>query len=183
MHAALSLIFFIAGFFRAGITPVKTGPTTPAAIEQAGALVPNSALTPLISNISTNAAPAFGNWSNTIIPASLSAYTIPGAQLVGGIIQRFSASAATVDCTDTATNIINAIPGAVPNQTFRFEYANLGSQPVTLAPGVQVTMLGTNVIGGLTARLFLGQVMGSGAGGSGTVQISGLYAFGLQSGL
>lgn len=178
MYAVVYLVSLLAGFFRPGITSVKIGPTAPAAIEQAGALVPNGAIVLLLTQLANNASPNFGNFSTTLIPASLSATTISGSQMPMGLIRRFSFTAATTDCTDTATNIVNAIPGAVPLQTFPMFYANLGSQPVTLAGGTGVTMAGTNVIGGFSLRMFLGQVTGSSA-----VTMTGLFAFGLQSGL
>lgn len=178
MLAALNLVFFIAGFFRNGITPVKVAPTTPANIEQAGALVPNSALVTALAAISTNAAPAFLNFTTTIVPQSLAAQTYPGSSMVGGIIQRYGPAGTTVDCTDTATNIVNAIPGAVPLQTFPLFLANMGSSALTMAGNTGVTIAGTNVIGGFSVRLFLGQVTGSGA-----VTMTGLFSLALQSGL
>lgn len=163
MSVLIRLLVLIAGFFRPLITPVKTGQTAPGAMEQAGALVPNGAVVQAVTNLANNAAPAFGNWSQTLIAASLTATTYQAAQIVGGIIRRFSPGAAFTDCTDTATNIVNAIPGAVPLQTFPVIIANLGSGLETLAGGSGVTIAGTSVIGSATGRLFLGQVTGSGA--------------------
>jgi hypothetical protein len=159
----IKLLVFLAGFFRPRITNVKTAPPNPANMEQAGALVPNAAVVSAVAALSANAAPAFGNWSQTLVPANLTAATYLAGQLVGGIIRRFSPGAAFTDCTDTATNIVAAIPGAVPLQTFPVIIANLGSGAQTLAGGTGVTIAGTAAIASATARLFLGQVTGSGA--------------------
>jgi hypothetical protein len=178
MYAVVTLWSLIAGFLRPSITPVKTGPTTPAATEQAGALIPNVAVVATWTALSQNASPAFGNFIPVQVPASLPATTLSGSQLPMGIIQRFSPGAAFTDCTDTGTNIVNAIPGAVPLQTFPFIIANLGSFAMTLGMGSQVTLAGTGVIGGFSARLFLGQVTGSNA-----VTINSMFGWGLSSSL
>jgi hypothetical protein len=162
MYAVLNLIALLAGFLRFLITSVKTNPDPIAGIEQDGALVPNGALVGAMNALQTNASPAFGNWSQTLIPA-IAAATYNGNNMVGGIIRRFSPGAAFTDCTDTATNIVNAIPGAKVNQTFPMLIANLGSGLMTLAAGAGVTIAGTASISSATARLYLGQVTGSGA--------------------
>lgn len=153
----------ILGFFRLAITPVKTTPNNLANIEQDGALIPGGPLIAAAQALANNSAPAFGNWSQTLVPASLTANTINANQLVGGIIRRFSPGAAFTDSTDTATNIVNAIPGAVVNQSFPVIIANLGSGAMTLAAGTGVTIAGTASIASATARLYLGQVTGSAA--------------------
>lgn len=163
MIAVLNLIGLVAGFFRALITTIKTFPDPVSGIEQDGALVPNGAIVAALGAMQTNGSPAFGNWSQTLIPANNTAFTYNGNSLVGGIIRRFSPGAAFTDCTDTATNIVNAIPGAKVNQTFPVIIANLGSGLETLAGGTGVTIAGTALIGSATARLYLGQVTGSAA--------------------
>lgn len=173
MFAILYLIDLLFGFVRPAITPVKTNPAPTAGIEQAGALVPNGALVQALQAISANASPAFGNWSQTLIPASLAATTYSGGQLVGGLIRRFSAGQATTDSTDTATAIINSIPGAVVNQTFPLLLGNLGSGALTLAPGTGVTIAGSAVVSTNSIRLFLGQVTGSAA-----VTFTSVFQFG-----
>lgn len=177
----LQLIVFLAGFLRLGITTVKTNPDPIAGVEQAGAMVPNGALLAAMAAVQQNAAPAFGNWSLTIVPSSLGARTYTGSELVGGIFRRHSVGGvALTDCTDTATNIVNAIPGAKINQSFAVLLANLNSSSpgLTLAGGTGVSMAGTNIVGGLQMRLFLGQVTGSAA-----VTLTGCFAMQLGSGL
>lgn len=178
MFAVIYLLKFALSFFRLGITTVKTNPDPVSGIEQDGALVPNGALLPLVQALAQNASPAFGNWSQTLIPQSLSARTYTGAEMVSGIIRRFSPAGTTVDCTDTATNIVNAIPGAKVNQSFPLFVANMGSSSLQVSGGTGVTMAGTNIMAGFSCRLFLGQVLGSGS-----VTLTGLFSFGLGSGL
>ncbi len=98
----------------------------------------------------------------TAVPA-IAAATYNANNMVGGIIRRFSPGAAFTDCTDTATNIVNSIPGAKPLQTFPLLIANLGSGLETLAAGTGVTIAGTTTISSNSTRLFLGQVTGSAA--------------------
>lgn len=160
MYALAQIFALVAAFFRLAITTVKTNPDPPQGIEQDGALVPGGAIVAALSALQTNAAPAFGNWSQVVIPA-IAAATYTGNQIVGGIIRRFSPGAAFTDCTDTGTNIFNAIPGAKVGQSFPLIVANLGSGLQTLSAGAGVTIAGTAAIGSATARLFLGQVTGS----------------------
>jgi hypothetical protein len=151
----------IAGFFRLCITSVKTFPDPVTGIEQAGALVPNGGMVGALAALQTNASPAFGNWSQTLVPASLTARTYTGAELVGGIIKRFSPGAAFTDCTDTATNIINSIPGAKVNQSFPLLIGNLGSGVQTIGAGTGVTITGSATIASNCVALFLATVTGS----------------------
>ncbi len=172
----LNIIVFLAGFFRPSITSVKTNPDPVTGTPQAGALVANGDLIPQLAALQNNAAPAFGNFSQTLIPA-IAAATYTGPSLVGSIIRRFSPGAAFTDCTDTATNIIAAIPGAKVNQSFLTLIANLGSGLQTIAAGTGVTIAGTATIGSAQARLFLGQVTGSAA-----VSITNCFAWNLGTG-
>lgn len=174
MHAIVQLLL---AFFRLGITSVKGSPDPMSGTEQAGALVPNGALVQQLSAIQNNASPAFGNWNRTIVPNTPAAATYNAQSMIGGIIMRFSTGAATTDSTDTATNIVNAIPGAKVNQTFPLIVANLGSGSLTVAAGTGVSISGTNAIGSATARLFLGQVTGSAA-----VTLQGCFGWNLGTG-
>lgn len=177
MLGVLNLVFSL--FFRPAITTVKTNPDPVAGIEQAGAMVTNTGLVAGLAALQQNASPAFGNWSQTVIPNSGVA-TYNAQAMVGGIIRRLSTGGTVLtDCTDTATNIINAIPGAKPLQTFPMLIANLNSSTgITLQAGTGVTLAGTSVIGGLQVRLFLGQVTGSAA-----LTLTGCFAMPLGSGL
>ena len=174
----LALIRLFLSFFRPAITTIKLGPNDPPqGTEQAGALVPNGAIVQALQAIQNNGSPAFGNWNLTIVPNTPVAATYNAQQMIGGIIARMSAGAATTDSTDTATNIVNAIPGAKVNQTFPMLVANLGSGALTLAAGTGVSIVGTALIGSATARLFLGQVTGSTA-----VTLRGCFGWNLGTG-
>ena len=170
------ILNLLLGFFRLAITPIKTNPNLLQNLEQDGAMTPGSALIPSLAALAVNGSPAFGNWNLTKTSA-VSANTIQGNQMVGGIYARISPGAAFTDSTDTATNIINSIPGAVVNQTFPLIIANLGSGLMTLAAGTGVTLSGTAAIGSATARLFLGQVTGSAA-----VTLTGCFGWNLGTG-
>lgn len=179
MHVIAKMLTFIAllvcfsvEYFRASITSVKTIPDVPGNIEQNGAVMNNGAALAIISALANNASPAFGNFNLTNVP-NLAATTYLGQQMVGGIIKRFPAGAAATDSTDTATNIVNAIPGAKPNQTFLMLVANLGSGLITMAANTGVTLSGTMTISSQSIRVFLGQVTGSAA-----VTISNCFQFG-----
>lgn len=176
MPAIARLARFLLGFFWTAITSPKTSPDPVAGIEQDGALIPGGALLAAIGALQTNAAPSYGNWGQSIIPASLPAATYNAQQMVQGFIRRFGNIAQ--DSTDTATNIINAIPGAKPQQTWLTVIANMGSNALNIGPGVGVTMTGTAIVGGFSARLFLGQVTGSAA-----ATFTGLFSLPLSSGL
>lgn len=158
----LRLLACVLSFLRPAITPIKTNPNNLQNIEQDGALIPNGALLPALQSITQNAAPAFGNTTLTRVPSIVTARTYTGNEMVGGWIRREHTTTYT-DCTDTATNIVNAIPGATVGQTFQFWLANCGPGTATLAAGTGVTLTGSAVISGLSARLFQGQVLGSGA--------------------
>ncbi len=173
------LIQFLAGFLRPAITTIKGAPDPIGGTEQAGALVPNGAVLAQVGALQTNGSPAFGNWNQTVIPNSGVA-TYNAQAMVGGIIRRLSTGGTVLtDCTDTATNIVNAIPGAKVNQTFPLIIANMNSSTgITVQAGTGLTLAGTAVIGGLQARLFLGQVTGSAA-----VTLTGCFSWTLGSGL
>jgi hypothetical protein len=74
---------------------------------------------------------------------------------------RRAANATTTDSTDTAANIVNAIPGAAPLQTFPVFISNMGSAVLTIAGGTGVTLAGTASIARFSTRLFLGTILGS----------------------
>lgn len=171
------LAHLILGFFRLAITPIKTNPNLLQNTEQAGSLVPGSALIPALQALAVNGSPAFGNFSQTLVPNSLAANTMTGGQIVGGIIRRFSPNANFTDSTDTGTNIVNAIPGAVVGQTFLTMIANLGSGIMTIGAGAGVTIAGTTTIASQGMRLFLGQVTGSAA-----VTMTSLFQWGNGTG-
>lgn len=158
-----ALYALIIGAFRLAITPIKTIPE-PGAAEFDGALPNIGSLVALQMSMKTNGAPAFGNFDVTNINPDLAAATYTGQQLLAGLIRRqLTTGAATTDSTDSATNIVNALPGATVGQTFITMICNLSSATLTVAGGTGVTMTGTAAIERFTTRLFLGKVLGSAA--------------------
>jgi hypothetical protein len=177
IRTVLWLLSLLGDFFCPRITTPKTIPDPIQGIEQDGALIPNGAIVAALGQLQASASPAFGNWSQTLIPNTLLARTYTGAEMVSGLIRRaFPSSAATTDCTDTATNIIAAIPGAKPNQTFLTFVLNMGSTALTIAGGTGVTVAGSALVQSNSARLFQGQITGSAA-----VTFSSVFAFPLGS--
>lgn len=178
MNACSNLISaflaLVLGFLRLAITQVKPGAAAipPTAAGQNGAMPDTTGITTILNALSNNASPAFGNFTMTKVSAPISAATYTGAQMVGGFLRR-EATASFTDCTDTATNIVNAIPGAMPNQTFAFLLANCGTGTATLAGGTGVTIAGSATVGQTQLGIFLGQVTGSAA-----VTISRFCTFG-----
>lgn len=178
MVLARLIALLAVAFFRCFITPIKTGPTSVSgAVPGAqGAMADYAGLTNVLTALANNGSPSFGNWTTTLVP-NIAAATYTGSQLPCGIIRRFTPAANYTDSTDTAVNIIAAIPGAVVNQTFPFLVANLGSGIHTLAAGTGVTLLGTATTAANATRLFLAQVTGSAA-----VTINSLFQWGNGTG-
>lgn len=161
----LTLLFAAAFcFFRLAITTVKTTPPPGDASNAEGNVMPVSKVASLISDLSNNAAPAFGNFGVAIYNGTTNTYT--AADIVGGIIRRYGIQSAA-DLTDTAANIVAAIPGAKVNQTFPLFISNLTSVAavsggvITLQAGTGVTFVGTTTIDRAATRLLLGRVLGS----------------------
>ena len=165
MFVIAHLLALITAFFRLSITPVKTtaDPNDPedGVSGQQGAMPSTGNIVNLINNLKSNAGPAFGNFLLSIVGGAAATYT--GTQLTGGFIRRGGQAVATTDSTDTATNIVNAIPGAVVGQTFPVMIANLSSAALTVAAGTGVTLTGTAAISRFSTRLYLATVTGSAA--------------------
>lgn len=67
--------------------------------------------------------------------------TITAAQMIGGLVFHDGTGAAT-DTTDTAANIVAAMPGAAVGQGFYFDLVNIadGAETITVAAGTGVTL-------------------------------------------
>ena len=159
MFVLIRALAAIVGFLRPQITPVKTT-IAPTAAEMAGAMPTQANIVGSVTDLKNNAAPVFGNFNLGIYAGVTN--TLLAKDIVGGIIRRNSAQS-NADLTDTATNIVNAIPGAVVGQTFPVWIGNLGLGTMTLTGGTGVTMVGTATIQPTSVGLFLGQVTGSAA--------------------
>lgn len=162
---ALAAIF---GFLRLPITPVKTT-IPPSAAEVSGAMMTQDAIVRTQNDLKNNSSPVFGNFNLGIYNGVTN--TLSAADIVGGFIRR-AGPATNNDLTDTATNIVGAIPGAVVGQTFPFFYANIGLGTATIQAGTGVSLTGTATIGPLMCRAFMGQVTGSAA-----VRLTNMFSF------
>lgn len=81
--------------------------------------------------------------------------TLTAAAIVGGVIARTGPTAAFTDTTDTAANIIAAIPGAFVGQSFQVIIKNGTAFPETLAAGNGVTLPTSVVIPANSAGTYL----------------------------
>lgn len=84
--------------------------------------------------------------------------TLTAAQIVAGAIMRSGPTAAYTDTTDTAANIIAAIPDAQVNTGFEFTIVNGVAFADTLAAGTGVTLSGTTAIAASAVRRYLLQI-------------------------
>jgi len=160
LRLVLALAFIpLRAFLRIAITNVKTT-VAPAAVETEGAQVHRGGVVNLINDLKANAAPAFGNAG--IATKSGTTNTWSAADMLGGVIKRYGIQS-SADLTDTAANIVGAIPGAQVGQTFPLMVANLTSGTITPAGGTGVTLLGTSTILRFSTKLFVGKVLGSAA--------------------
>lgn len=158
----------IIGFLRFAITPVKTT-VPPSAAETAGAMMTQPGLIGEFNDLKNNAAPVFGNFQLAIYNGITN--TLLAKDLVAGFIRR-NGTQSNADLTDTASNIVAAIPGAVVGQTFPLFIANMNSSVMTLGAGNGVTLVGTASIAQATVRAFMGQVLSSNS-----VQLTNMFSF------
>lgn len=100
--------------------------------------------------------------TNTAI-TTLGAGVLTGAGLVGGLITRTGPVAAYIDTTDTAANIVAALPSFVLGATFLVRIKNATSFLQTLAAGTNVTLPLTNVVGPWEEENLYGIVGGTAA--------------------
>lgn len=87
---------------------------------------------------------------------TVGAATLSAANLVGGVIMRSGSTAAYTDTTDTATNIVAAIPNAQIGTSFRLRIVNSVAFIDTIAAGTGVTLSGTTAIAASTYRDYVG---------------------------
>ncbi len=81
--------------------------------------------------------------------------TLTAAQVVGAAIFRSGPTAVFTDTTDTATNIVAAIPGATVNASWKLRYVNRDASTCTIAGGTGVTISGTATVAASTWRDFI----------------------------
>ena len=106
----------------------------------------------------TGTGAAYGNLTSATITSTVGV-TLTAAQVVGAVIFRTNApTGAFTDTTDTATNIIAAIPGATVNASWKLRYVNRDNNVATIAGGTGVTINGTATVASNTWRDFLCQI-------------------------
>ncbi len=155
-----------APLFAAGI------PVTPTArsLEQNGNIVPSFALIPYLNQVQNNGAAAYGSW--TLATVTNAAGTTVTAGNIVGVLETRTGAAAVTDTTDTAANIIAAIPGAVIGSQALWQVQNQNSGLLTLAGGTSVTMAGQTTVP--INQTWIGQVnVASGNIGSATITNQG----------
>lgn len=91
---------------------------------------------------------------NEVITAltTVGAGTITAAGIAGGVTNRTGSTAAYTDTTDTALNIIAAVPGGFVGQSWEYTYFNNTLGLATLAGGVGVTAAPAPVPANMWAR-------------------------------
>lgn len=148
------------------------------AISYYGALADVSSINSLIAAIVNGTLPVGGNLATPTVSsasnATWNAATIGGAFLSNTILVR-SGGAALTDTTDTATNIIAAIPQAVQGQKGLLVVANLNSGTLTLGAGTGVTLAGTTTIATAGLRFYSVNVTNV---ATPAVTITGLFTIG-----
>lgn len=82
--------------------------------------------------------------------------TITSAMILGGLYTRSGTNTSRTDTTDTAANILAAMPDMDIGDTYMFMVANLtGTNAVTIAGGTGVTASGNLSVLALTTKWFL----------------------------
>lgn len=97
-----------------------------------------------------NALDALGSGATQINTAltTVGAGTLLAAAIIGGNITRTGSTAAFTDTTDTAANIVAALPNLTVNESFYFKYYNHTAFQATITGGTGVTVSGQTLVQG-----------------------------------
>lgn len=113
-----------------------------------------------------NAVADAANFANTCVYNSVTSNnpTLAAAKMVGGIVKLSGQTGAQTVTTDTATNIVAAIPGAQVGSVFELVIinANSASGAATLAGGSGVTLVGDVDVPIAQSQIYRGIVTGVG---------------------
>lgn len=110
--------------------------------------------------------------ANTAL-STVGAGTLTAAAITGGLITRSGSTSAFTDTSDTAANIIAALPNAQVGQSFPLEITNTTAFPETIAGGAGVTVSGlAGPIPANSTAKFLVTYTGAAAV---SMQMTGLY--------
>jgi hypothetical protein len=131
-------------------------------VTASGATAPATAMSVASAGVQLNVPVASSNHIYSALAVNsvttVGAATLSAANLVGGVIMRSGSTAAYTDTTDTATNIVAAIPNAQINTSFRLRIVNSVAYVDTIAAGSGVTLSGTTAISASTFRDFVGVI-------------------------
>lgn len=91
-------------------------------------------------------------------PASIAAdaaSTITAAMILGGVVIHSTHTAARIDTTDTAANILAAMPDMDTGDTFMLIVSSAAAFTITLAGGTGVTASGNLIVAANSSRMFV----------------------------
>ena len=120
---------------------------------------------------------------NTLVPqslttvsyASVAAFNITAASILGGNIQTSgTASGAATMTTPTAAIICAAIAGCVNGMTRVLRIGNTSGQTITLTAGTNVTVTGTATIATAKSRDYLVTIVDASGGSAGSVTFTNI---------
>lgn len=103
--------------------------------------------------------------------ATAAAVTFTAAQVLGGLILRDPAGAARADLLPTASDILDALPGAVAGTSFEFTIRNTAdaAETITVTTNTGLTLSGTMTIAQNNSKRFLAVITGVGGDAAATV--------------
>jgi len=166
--AAFLFSSIISPALSAGIT--TTNPSAASRLETNGNIVPSFALIPYLSQLQSGGAATYGSW--TLATVTNAAGTTVTAGNMVGVLETRTGAAAVSDTTDTAANIIGAIPNATIGSQALWEIQNQNTGLLTLVAGASVTLAGQTVVP--INQTWIGQInVATGNIGSATVTNQG----------
>lgn len=137
-------------------------------------VTPNGSLSSVAEQTTTGAIAALAATEATptveTVISTVGNGTLTAAALVGGQINRSGPTSAFTDTTDTAANVIAALPGFAVGIQFYVVFKNATIYPQTIAAGAGVTLPGTVLVPGLSESNYF--VTLGGTSGSPTVSFT-----------
>lgn len=134
----------------------------------------NGFLSPVTEQTTTQAIANLANTEDTSLSetsvTAATGTTLTAAALVSGQIARTGTSAAFTDTTDSAANIVAALPGFISGSTFLIRIKNATAYTQTLQAGSSVTLPATLIIGPFMAGNYFATI--GGTSGSPTVTLT-----------
>jgi len=151
----------LLSFLRPGVIPTfptaVAQPGGPSGMEMDGAVPNNAAFAQFLASLQLAGAPQYGQWNYAAL-ANAANQTWNAAALSGfngpGLIILRSGGAGLSDTTDTALNLVAAIPNGYIGQTALTILGNANTGTLTMVAGTNVTLGGTTTTATLAMRLF-----------------------------